>query len=205
MTDLRAKVLELAEIATACPDNLQVVCFEQILKHHLDSLLDSVKPRRERVVDTPPGKTKDEKPAVSDPAKNQDDLSDSDLHVKSKHFIKKHAVTIEHLNNLFYKKENDILPLFEDLRTTRLAEGQIRIALLQCLQNALRSGDFQCEVENVRTECIHRKCYDPNNFGGNFTYNAKLFDIEKYSKSVQTLRLSEEGKKQLVTVIQALQ
>ena len=205
MTDLRAKVMELAEIAKACPDNLQVVCFELLLKHHLDSLSGSGKPRRERVVDQSSMETNDEERPASDPPKNQDDLSDSDLHVKFKHFMKKHAVTLEHLNNLFYKEETAVLPLFEDLRTTRLAENQIRIALLLCLHNGLSSGEFQCEVEDVRAECNQRKCYDQNNFGKNFTNNAGLFGIERYSKSVTTLRLSEEGKKQLAAVIQTLQ
>jgi len=38
MTKLKEKVLELAEIAKECPENLQVVCFDLLLRHHLDSL-----------------------------------------------------------------------------------------------------------------------------------------------------------------------
>ena len=36
MSKLKEKVLELAEIAKECPENLQVVCFELLLKHYFD-------------------------------------------------------------------------------------------------------------------------------------------------------------------------
>jgi hypothetical protein len=204
MVDMKEKVLEIAEIAKACPENLQAVCFELLLRHHLESL-SSPKPLRG---DDPAAGTRTPEIALKpnlDSTKGQDDLSEVDLHVKVKHFMKKHGVTLDHLNNLYYKEGDAIMPLYEDLKTTRLAESQVRIALLQSLRNAIASGAFEAQVADVRTECTQRKCYDQNNFGNNFNNNAALFDFEKYTKTETVLRLSEDGRKGLAEVIKELQ
>jgi hypothetical protein len=125
--------------------------------------------------------------------------------VKVRHFLKKYNLTLAEVNNLFYKENDQILPLYDDLRTTRLAENQVRITLLLALHQAIQTGEFECEVEAVRTECNDRKCYDRNNFGNNFTNNAGLFDFTKYTKATTKIRLSEEGKKELAELIRELQ
>lgn len=211
MTKLNEKVLELAEIAKECPDNLQAICFELLLKHYLDS----ISPKSSKTADVAPQAAAaasllqpvpGEKDVVlQDIAKGQDDISESDLHIKARHFMKKCGISIEQLNNLFYKDDGKIAPLYEDLKTTRLAEGQIRIALLQSLRNAMANGEFQASVEEIRTEANVRKCYDKNNFAANFNNNVSLFDFSKYDKSIQTLKLSEEGRKELAEVIKELQ
>lgn len=213
MTKLKEKILELAEIAKECPENLQVVCFELLLKHHLDSLSTKQSKAADSGPQTPaaasapppdPG-AEDKKPAIEDIVKGQDDISESDLHIKARHFMKKCGISIEQLNNLFYKDDGKIAPLYEDLKTTRMAEGQIRIALLQALRNAMSNGEFQASVEEVRAESNVRKCYDKNNFANNFNNNAALFDFKKYEKSIQALKLSEDGRKELAEVIKELQ
>ena len=40
------------------------------------------------------------KPSL-DSTKGQDDLSEADLHLKVKHFMKRHGVTLDHLLHLF--------------------------------------------------------------------------------------------------------
>ncbi len=213
MTKLKEKVLELAEIAKECPENLQVVCFELLLKHHLDSLSPKPSKGADPATQTPaaapaspPGPSgQDKKAAIEELVKGQDDISESDLHIKARHFMKKCGISIEQLNNLFYKDDGKIAPLYEDLKTTRMAEGQIRIALLQAVRSAMSNGEFQASVEDVRAEANARKCYDKNNFANNFNNNAGLFDFEKYEKSIQTLKLSEAGRKELAEVIKELQ
>lgn len=211
MTKLKEKVLELAEIAKECPENLQVVCFELLLKHHLDSISPkSIKPaevaaQADAAASPPPTEPNAKNVALQDIAKGQDDISESDLHIKARHFMKKYGISIEHLNNLFYKDDGKIAPLYEDLKTTRMAEGQIRIALLQSLRSAMANGEFQASVEEIRTEANIRKCYDKNNFAANFNNNVGLFDFSKYDKSIQTLKLSEDGRKELAEVIKELQ
>jgi len=205
MTKLKSTVLEIVEIVKECPENLQALCFELLLRHELDSLL----PAKKQKESTEGGSETDEKPTerikpiVEETAKSQEDLSEVDLHVKVKHFMKKHGVSLEQLNN-HYKEDSAILPLYEDLKTTRMAEAQIRISLLQSLQNAIADGEFQCQVANVRTECNERKCYDGGNFAKNFKNNASLFDGD-YDKSTASMKLSEDGKKELADIIKELQ
>jgi hypothetical protein len=212
MSKLKEKVLELAEISKECPENLQGVCFELLLKHYLDS----ISPRSSSKAaesPTPPAST----PPLAGPdttgkqdkrediAKGQDDIAEPDLHIKARHFMKKFGVSIEQLNNLYYKDDGKIAPLYEDLKTTRVAEGQVRIALLQALQKAMSIGEFQASVEEIRAEANARKCYDKGNFAANFNNNASLFDFEKYDKTALSVRLSEDGKKELAEVIKELQ
>jgi hypothetical protein len=206
MTDLKDRILEIVAIAKACPENLQAMCFELLLRHHLESLSTrQAKPDRSEPGAQTDAISESLKPPAAGSSMAQDDLSEADLHVKVKHFMKKYGVTIDHLNNLFYKEDTAVLPLYEDLKTTRLAESQVRIALLRSLRNAFTNGNFECEVADIRAECTQRKCYDQNNFGNNFTNNAALFDFDKYTKAVTSLRLSEDGRKELAEVIKELQ
>jgi hypothetical protein len=204
--NLREKILEFAEIARTLPDNLQAICFELLLKHYLQSLTPQAPPSKgtqepEAAANRQPSEPK----PVEESAKSQADLTLADLHLKARRFLEKHSLSIDQLNNLFYKEDDKILPLYEDLKTTRMAEGQIRVALLQTLHNALRAGDFEAQVEDIRKECADRKCYDGANFTANFKNNQSLFDFDKYTKQTKSLRLSDSGRKELAAVIKELQ
>lgn len=207
MAKLAEKIQEFAEIAKSLPDNLQVTCFELLLKHHLDTL--RAPPPPPKPADTPP--TPEPKPpaeavkSVEQSAKAQEDLGNSDLHLKTRRFLEKYSLSLEHLNNLFYKEGDAILPLYEDLKTTRISEGQIRIALLQALRNAITTGDFEADLEQIRAECTDRKCYDINNFAAHFKNNKALFDFDRYTKDLKKVRLSEDGRKELAELIKELQ
>jgi hypothetical protein len=206
MKSIRDKVLEIAAIAKECPDNLQTICFETLLKHELEHIA-SKKPTKEQKPDgdRDPIPEPERKPTVEESAKAQDDIAERDLHTKARHFVKKYGVSMEELNNVFYKQDGQIHSLYEDLKTTRMSEGQIRIALLQALRTALTSGEFVAQVADVRAECNARKCYDQNNFAANFSKAAASFDFAKYDKSVATVRLSEEGRRQLAELVKTLQ
>ncbi len=128
-----------------------------------------------------------------------------DLHLKARRFLEKHALSVDQINNLFYKEDGDLKPLFEDLKTSRMAEAQIRIALLQALKSGLVAGDFVASVELVRQECAARKCYDSANFSANFKNNATFFDFDIWSKEVKSLQLSDSGRKELAELIKKFQ
>jgi len=202
MKKIKEKVLEIAEIAKSCPDNLQSICFETLLKHYLATI----------AITSPLPETiqKEVKPeqavaAVEAATQKQEDLKETDLHVKVKRFMEKETITIDLLNNLFYKEGDKILPLFDDLKTTRTSESQIRVALLQSLVNAFTTGEFQSSVEEIRDICIQRKCYDKNNFSSNFKNNKNLFDFEKFDRSTTNVKLSDPGKTELANIIKELQ
>lgn len=211
MSGLQKKVKEIAEIAASVPENLQVTCFEILLRDYLASISgDAVQPPKQVAAsanNTQPEEivheesTKDgEKPSPA-----QADVTQADLHVKARKFMGKYSVTIGELNNLFYKEGQAIMPLYEDLKTTRMSEAQIRIALLQALHHGLGDGEFIAQVEDIRTECRDRKVLDAPNFSANFKNNNSLFDFDNYSKDTKSLRLSEEGRRELAEIIKELQ
>lgn len=209
MKKIKDKILEIAAIAQECPENLQPICFEILLKHSLglDKPTTPVLPANPaKDKDKEDGQAKPEpKSVVETAAQTQDDLALTDLHVKAKRLLEKNDLSLDHLNQLFYKEGDKILPLYDDLKTTRTSESQIRITLLQCLLNAIRTGGFETEVEAARAESTERKCYDKNNWANNYTNNAALFDFDKYSRSIKTITLSEQGKKELADIIKELQ
>ena len=59
-------------------------------------------------------------------------------------------------------------------------------------------------MEAAREEANTRKCYDMNNWSNNYTNNAELFDFERYSRKVQTITLSNEGKKELANLVKEM-
>jgi hypothetical protein len=210
VSKLKDKVEEFAEIAKALPENLQATCFELLLKNHLDTI--GGPPSKQPATTAPPAP-----PALSGPlpaaaatpfvdvGAKQEDLKATDLHVKAKKFLSKHNLSLDHLNNLFFKEEGQFKPLYEDLKTTRMSESQIRVSLLIALRAALATGEFNATIEAIREECTERKCYDTSNFSNNFNNNKTLFDFAKFDKTVKSVSLSESGRKELADVIQELQ
>jgi hypothetical protein len=168
--DLKVDVLELATISKQCPENLQQRCFELLLSHYLDRLTTGSTPKdagtktgtdanggnHDPAAESANGASTEKKAAHE----SGSDLSLPDLHVKAKRFLEKTGTTIEELNQVFYKEGEEIRPLYEDLKTTKVAESQIRIALLQALASGIKTGEFQFDGEEVRKECQTRKCYD---------------------------------------------
>lgn len=205
MKKLRDKVLEAAKIAQECPQELQQICFEILLKHLLPTEVQRSIPPSAARDDMAEEEKQEPKSVVEETAKKQDDISDSDLHVKARRFLEKHAVTLGQLNQVFYKQRDQILPLYDDLNTTRTSESQLRITLLQCLRCAIQTGDFQTTVEAAREEAKTRKCYDTYNWANNYRNNAALFDFERYSRGLKTVSLSEKGKEELANLIKELQ
>jgi|MudIll2142460700_1097286.scaffolds.fasta_scaffold293070_1 hypothetical protein len=210
MEDLKKEVKKILDITKECPENLQQACFEILLRDFLESRKRDEGKSKELPA-SPPKQSKETTleqkgaPETEVASGQGSDLTSSELHVKARKFMEKYNISIEQLNQLFYKEDENILPLFDDLKTTRTSESQIRVALLRALVNALSSGDFEANVEEIRSECQARKCYDTNNWGNNFQNNASLFDFGKYKKGLKSVRLSEAGKKELAELIEELQ
>lgn len=205
MKKLKDRVLEVAKIAQECPENLQQSCFEILLKHVL-STEEPPPPPSGAPPDVDGAQARIEpKNVVEESAKKQDDLQEKEIHLKARRFLQKYSVTIEELNQLFYKEGDKILPLYDDLKSTRTSESQIRITLLQCLLSAIATGEFQTTTDAAKEEAQKRKVYEGNNWSNNYSSNAALFDFDKYSKNVRIINLSEEGKKELAKVIKELQ
>jgi len=208
MSNLRDKVKELAEVAALVPENLQATCFEVLLRNYLTSFSEKGMPSTKAVMavdSTPSIRTEPSNKNFEEAAQAQADVALTDLHVKARKFMEKNGISISELNNLFYKEGTAIKPLYEDLKTTKMSEVQVRITLLQALHSALVDGEFAVQVEDVRTECRDRKALDSTNFAANYKNNSTLFDFNKYDKNTKFLRLSEDGKKELARFIKELQ
>lgn len=209
MADLRNKVKELAEIAALVPENLQATCFEVLLKDYLASASGGPSPpageKALTAVAAASAEIEVPEKTLEEAAKTQADVTLADLHVKARKFLEKYGVAIAEINNLFFKEGAEIKPLYEDLKTTRMSEAQIRVTLLQALHRALSDGEFTAQVDNVRGECRDRKALDGANFAANYKNNSSLFDFQKYDKDTKVLRLSEDGRKELAQLIKELQ
>lgn len=223
MADIKEEIKEIIEIVTLVPESLKVMCFEMLLKDALAkrhappkppvhaTVPPSPEPKASNAAAAPREELSTESDPTSIPAPGVQpkvgggsDISSSDLHMKTKKFMEKGGLTLEHINNVFYKEGDKFELLIADFGATNMAEGQIRIASMQALRHALVAGDFTTTVSAVREECKIRKCYDQNNFAANFKNNAATFDFGDWSKDVTELRLSEEGKKALAEVIKKL-
>lgn len=203
---LKQKIMEFVALTKDCPENLQEKCFELLLADYLEQL----HPKAPSVAEDAklPKLTRDEDKKEGEDKKTpqQEDIAETDLHVKARQFLKKSGLTIENINQLFYKEEGNFLPLYDDLKTTKAAESQIRVALLHALLSGMHTGDFEFNGESVRNEVQIRKCFDQPNFATIFKKNSDLFDgFSNYSKTSPTIRLSTDGKARLVEVIKELQ
>jgi hypothetical protein len=202
---LKQKILEFVALAKECPEPLQVKCFELLLS---DYLAHKAGPGEKVKKSSENTESSAEKPAGEARKKEgeQEDILESDIHVKARQFLKRTSLSIEHINQLFYMQDKEFLPLYDDLKTTKTSESQLRIALLQALLNGMRKGDFEFNGEAVREEAQMRKCYDQANFAKNFKNNAVLFDtFTAYDKTNPVIKLSPDGKEKLAEIIKDLQ
>ena len=185
------KLKEILSLVKLCPENLQDKCFELLFNHYFANSKPLIKSE----------KNTDEQPDAE--SEKQEPESESiqlrDLHAKVKAFVTKGEITVEQINNLFYKEDGEIKPLYDDLKTTKMSDAQIRLTLLGALENSLTTGDFSIKIEKVRKMCDVHKCYDLSNFTANFK-KAKALFTEEYKKGLTTFTLSAEGKKQALGV-----
>jgi hypothetical protein len=203
---LKQKIMEFVALAKDCPENLQEKCFELLLADYLQQLRPKAPSVREDAnKQAKPTGDEAKKEGENKKTPKQEDIAETDLHVKARQFLKKSGLTVEHINQLFYKEEGKFLPLYDDLKTTKASESQIRIALLHSLLNGMRTGDFEFNGESVREEAQVRKCYDSPNFAAHFKNSKELFEsFSKYSKTSPTIKLSADGKAELAEVIKDL-
>jgi hypothetical protein len=203
---LKQKIVEFVALTKDCPENLQEKCFELLLADYLQQLRPKALGVAENVKQSKLTNDEDKQEGEDKKTPQQEDIAETDLHVKARQFLKKSGLTVEHINQLFYKEEGNFLPLYDDLKTTKSAESQIRVALLHALLSGMHTGDFEFNGESVRNEVQIRKCFDQPNFATIFKKNSDLFDgFSNYSKASPTIRLSTDGKTRLAEIIKELQ
>jgi len=209
---LKQKIAEFVALAKDCPENLQEKCFAVLLDDYLQQIRSKRPPgpAEDKQTDAKTGGEKksdtDKKSETEEKKSPQEDIAETDLHVKARQFLKKAGLSVDQINQLFYKEEGNFLPLYDDLKTTKGSESQIRIALLHALLNGMHKGEFEFNGESVREEAQTRKCYDAPNFTTHFKNSKELFEgFTKYSKASPIMKLSAAGKTKLAEVIKDLQ
>lgn len=219
MSKFKEQIKEIVEIVALVPEEFKTMCFEILLKEAIANSRSAAAPplaesaaltskssaketthQNEAKIDEAPPMPPSVQPKVGEGA----DIVAGDIHIKVRKFFEKGEITIANLNELFYKDNGGFESLITDLGVTKISEAQMRISLLQALHNALASGDFVTTVEKVREECKMRKSYDGANFSANFKNNSLMFDFGTWTKDVTELKVSEEGKKSLTTIIKTL-
>lgn len=192
-TKLEDTLAEIVAVTKTVPPNLQEKCFELLLTDFL-----ATRASRQGGDDSPQEGAGDE--ALT--GAGGEDIQQTDLHVKARKFLQNNDLTVQDINQLFYKEDSELKPLYDDLHTTTMSEAQTRIALLQALHSGLQTGDFTFEKESVRAEAQQRKCYDQSNFSANFKNNEGLF--EAYESAATRLSLSTTGRNTLATLVRDL-
>ena len=210
--NFKEDVRELIALARECPESLQDRCLQMLLDDYLkrsseykDEHGSSDEAPKSSAAQEESDQAQETAGEGAKTAPGQRDLVQTDLHLKAKKFLLQHELTLDDINQLFFIEDSVIKPLYDDLKTTKASETQIRIGLLQALRTGIKDGEFQFSGEEVRTECQERKAYDKNNFGANFKNSAALFvGFDKYEKSSPVLKLTDAGKQRLAETIKEL-
>lgn len=197
---LKKNVLEIGELVKQLPEKIQEKAFEMLLARELGG---DTKKKGEGLKE--PEEAPDSSPEQAIKTAGAEDLQLKDLPIKARKFLEKQGLSIDHINQLFYRENAELKTLYEDLKTTKTSESQVRLGLLSALKNGLEIGEFEFNGESVRQQCQIRKCYDAANFTTHFKNNAKLFEnFSSYEKN-SPIRLSEDGRKELASLIKELQ
>lgn len=203
---LKTEIKEIIEIVMSCPENLQEKCFEILLTNLLKPESKNIKKDNPTVTETTQVETKKDEPKdegndTGDSKEIDSEISLKDFHIKTKRFFEAKGITIEHLNKLYYKDNDKLLPLYEELGTNKISETQIRIALLTAFENSFSNGDFEFSKTTVRERCKLLKSWDTNNASNNYRNNKDFFDD---IDSDDSIKLSTLGKDELAKVLKEL-
>jgi hypothetical protein len=206
---LKTEIKEIIEIVKSCPENLQEKCFEILLASLLKPESKDVK-KQASTIETPKTEKKEEEikdgengngAVDGNETDTETEISLKDFHIKTKKFFESKGINIEHINKLYYKDHEKILPLYEDLGTNKISETQIRVALLTAFENSFSNGDFEFSKATVRERCKLLKSWDANNASNNYRNNKDFFDD---IDSDDSIKLSTSGKDELAKVLKEL-
>lgn len=180
------KLQKIVELANSVPQEFRQKCFELLLANALQGKqpdVQSLPPENKE----PEAQVKPQQPFV--------------LPIDVRAFLSQYGLSESILWKFFIRDGNDIRPTYQ-LKVTQKGTAQIQHALMQTLENAIINGQFQVEIEALRTRCIEQKCYDQTNFKKHIKNNAKFF---KSVNNDQPLSLSPDGKSELAELLEQLQ
>lgn len=207
--ELKEEIKDIIEIVQQCPEKFQERCFEILLNQYITdyrgekSKIKGESKQHQIVVE----ENKNVDVGYTEESIQTDEIKQTDFHIKVQRFMDTNGISISDINNLYYKDNDKLMPLYETLGSTKMNECQMRIALLTAFENSFSdsNGDMTFNGEVVRQRCQAMKCYDMPNFSTNFKKNSSFIDNfnDKYDKNAN-YSLSIEGKKELAKIISEL-
>ena len=202
---LKSEIKDIIEIVNQCPESLKEKCFELLLENFLASSQPAHAAPAVKEQATQKEEQADERvQPLTEVVTLTEEIALKDFHVKIQRFFQSNGITVDHINELYYKEDGKIMPLYETLKSTSMAECQVRLALLTAFENAYvdNNGEMAFNCEIVRTRCQTMKCYNGKNFTSYFKQNESLWEVwpEKYETNL-VVTLSAEGKKELAKVL----
>jgi hypothetical protein len=116
-----------------------------------------------------------------------------------KAFLTQQRIPEDVISKLFLIEKGEIRPIY-NITPTKKSKGQIQVALLIALENAIKAPNhkFEFSIENVRTQCTKLNVYDMSNFSANFKSNGRLFNGLDDEEHVE---LSPDGQTELAETI----
>ncbi|MDD2646821.1 MAG: hypothetical protein PHV78_02500 [Patescibacteria group bacterium] len=196
---IEQEIKKILEVVKLCPANLQEKCFEVLLTALLNNYTCKASVGGKHGGETDQKNQETGGKSVDD--LKQEEIKITDLHLKAKKLLDQ-GVTLSEINNIFYKENGELKPVFDDLKSSKMSESQIKLALLEALKNAIQTGDFKFDTFYIRQQCDAYKCFDSANFASNFKKQNKLFN-EVYRNGI-AMSLTTEGKNELIKVIKEL-
>lgn len=207
--ELKEEIKDIIEIVQQCPEKFQERCFEILLNQYITdyrgekSKIKGESKQHQIVVE----ENKNVDVGYTEESIQTDEIKQTDFHIKVQRFMGTNGISISDINNLYYKDNDKLMPLYETLGSTKMNECQMRIALLTAFENSFSdsNGDMTFNGEVVRQRCQAMKCYDMPNFSTNFKKNSSFIDNfnDKYDKNAN-YSLSIEGRKELAKIISEL-
>lgn len=196
MDKLKKQIEEILEIVKLCPENLQEKCFEFLFKSTIE-----FQQTGKKTITTGETGAETIPPPEETTITSGSEIEAKDIHTKAKRIIPS-SLALEEVNNIFYKENGEILPLYDELKSPKVSEAQMRVALMEALKNGLKTGDFSFNTKTIKTLCETYKCYDSSNFSVIFKRNKELFN-EDY-KMDGMMSLTSEGKTEMVKIAKEL-
>ncbi len=181
------KLKKIVDLVETVPQEYRQKCFEILLTHALQGATGALPVSgAPQAVPPPPPPTTPQKTFV--------------LPIDVKAFLSQYKLDESILWKFFIVEGNQLRPIYH-LKANKKAAAQIQHTLMMALENALVTGQFQCEIETIRERCTDQKCYDSANFMATIKNNAGLF---KGIETDKPLSLSPDGKSELADLLESL-
>lgn len=155
--ELKEEIKDIIEIVQQCPEKFQERCFEILLNQYITdyrgekSKIKGESKQHQIVVE----ENKNVDVGYTEESIQTDEIKQTDFHIKVQRFMGTNGISISDINNLYYKDNDKLMPLYETLGSTKMNECQMRIALLTAFENSFSdsNGDMTFNGEVVRQRC----------------------------------------------------